>query len=134
MKNQDKIYMSLAETLSAASHCIRAKVGCVIVKDDTIISFGYNGTPSGFDNKCEDDSNKTNRLTLHAESNAIMKCARHGISCNDAILYITLMPCFDCSKLIIQSGIKTVYYKYLYRDHSGVELLKQSKVNVFQLV
>lgn len=134
MKNEQRIYMALAETLSSASYCQRAKVGCVLVKDDTIISFGYNGMPKGFDNKCENDSGATNPMVLHAESNTLMKCARHGISCRGAILYTTLMPCFECSKLIIQSGLKTVYYKYLYRDRSGIELLNQSQVNVLQIV
>ena len=142
------IYMQVAYQFAKLSYAERRKVGCVIVKDKQVISFGYNGTPHGFDNECEtyikDDTCgcdscscgelTTKREVLHAESNAIMKVAKSTMSCDGAELYTTTCPCFDCAKLIIQAGIKTVYYTEDYRDMSGVELLKTAGINVEQVI
>lgn len=127
-----KFYLSIAKEVSKASYCERSKVGAVIVKDDNIISFGYNGTPSGFSNVCEVDG-ITVKEVLHAESNAITKCAKSFYSSSDSIMFCTLSPCFDCAKLIIQSGIKQVYFIDKYRDESGLELLKKSNVYTEQI-
>ena len=124
--------MTLAEHISSASYAERKKVGCVIVKDNNIISFGYNGTPHGFNNICE-ENNITKKEVIHAESNAITKCAKSTLSSLDSDMYVTLMPCVECAKLIIQSGIKNVYYRESYRDLSGIELLKKSNINVFNI-
>ena len=127
-----KFYLSIAKEVSKASYCERSKVGAIIVKEDNIISFGYNGTPSGFKNICEIDG-QTKKDVLHAESNAITKCAKSFYSSNNSQMYLTLSPCFDCAKLIIQSGIKEVYYIEQYRDTSGIELLKQANVHTEQI-
>ena len=110
-----KVYMEVAYQFAKCSYAERRQVGAVIVKDGAIISFGYNGTPNGFDNCCEVDDT-TKREVLHAESNAISKVAQSTISSTGATLYVTTSPCFDCSKLIIQSGIKKVYWTEAYRD------------------
>lgn len=157
------IYMQVAYQFAKLSYAERRKVGCVIVKDKQVISFGYNGTPHGFDNSCEEDDIRyyenpdfalewkdegyscengcctkknaiTKREVLHAESNAIMKVAKSTMSCEGADLYTTTCPCFDCAKLIIQSGIKKVYYTEDYRDMSGVELLKTAGIEVEQVI
>lgn len=133
MKNKDRFYLTLAKQISVASYCKKAKVGCIIVKDDNIISFGYNGTISGFKNNCECNG-ITKKDVLHAESNAIAKCSKSLYSSQDAIMYITLSPCFDCAKLIIQSGIKKVIYNQKYRDDSGIKLLTKAKINVQQII
>lgn len=144
----EKIYMQTAYQFAKLSYAARRKVGCVIVKDNQVISFGYNGTPHGFDNACEitkkyKDCNciectcselVTKREVLHAESNAIMKVAKSTMSCKDAELYTTTCPCFDCAKLIIQAGIKRVYYAEDYRDMSGVELLKRANIKVEEVI
>jgi len=127
-----KFYLSIAKEVSKASYCEKYKVGAVIVKDDNIISFGYNGMPPGFDNICEIDG-KTKKEVLHAESNAITKCAKSIYSSNNSQMYLTLSPCHNCAKLILQSGIKEVYYIQQYKDTSGIELLKQSNVHVEQI-
>lgn len=129
----DKAYLRMAKTWSALSHCTRKKVGSLIVKDGMIISDGYNGTPSGFDNNCEDENGKTHWYVLHAEANAILKVAKSTHNCEGATLYITLSPCKDCSKLIVQSGIKRVVYVDAYKDVSGVEFLRDSGVKVEQI-
>ena len=125
-------YMAIAEVWAQNSRAQRSKVGCIIVKDHMIISDGYNGTPSGFQNNCETKSPNGDLITkaevLHAESNAICKLAKSTQSSEGAILYTTMAPCFECSKLIIQSGISKVYYKDSYRNSSGIELLKRAKV------
>ena len=132
-KKLDQTYMKMAEELSQLSYANRKKVGCLIVKDTQIISEGYNGTPKGFSNECEYrnyvDEEYTKPEVLHAESNAITKIARSTNSSDGATLYVTLAPCFECSKLIIQSGIKRVMYKDTYRDH-GIDLLKAAKIQV----
>ena len=127
-----KFYLSIAKQISTASYCDNNKVGCIIVKDDNIISFGYNGTPSGFENICETDG-ITKKEVLHAESNAITKCAKSFYSSYLATMYCTLSPCYDCAKLIIQSGIRRVYYINEYRDISGINLLKKANIDVKQI-
>lgn len=155
--------MQTAYQFAKLSYATRRKVGCVIVKNNQVISFGYNGTPHGFENKCEEDDiinyenpdmaqhlveehgykcdmgccikkdAITRREVLHAESNAIMKVAKSTMSCDGAELYTTTCPCFDCAKLIIQAGISKVYYTEDYRDMSGVKLLKKANIVVKQL-
>jgi dCMP deaminase len=121
-KKLDSVYLNIAKEISTLSHCQRAKVGAVIVKDGNIVSFGYNGTPSSMDNCCE-DGNTTISEVIHAEMNAILKAAKSGYSVNGATLYLTLSPCKECSKLILQSGIERVLYLEEYRDISGIEFL-----------
>lgn len=126
----DKAYLRIAKEWGQLSYCKRKQVGAIIVKDRMIISDGYNGTPSGFENCCEDDENLTKWYVLHAEANAILKVARSTQSCEGATLYITLSPCKDCSKLIHQSGIKRVVFHEQYKDTSGVDFLKKAGVEV----
>lgn len=130
----DKAYVKMADALSTLSHAKRAKVGCLIVNEGgQIVSQGYNGTPSGFDNCCEyehEGNITTKRDVLHAESNAISKCAKWGGSTNNSTLYVTMSPCYECAKLIIQAGIKRVVYRDAYRDITGIELLKQANIKV----
>jgi len=128
----ENVYMQNAYQFAELSYAERRKVGCVIVKDSQVISFGYNGTPHGFDNECEID-NTTKPEVLHAESNAIMKVAKSTMSCEGAELYTTTCPCFGCAKLIIQAGITKVYYTEEYRDMSGVELLGKAGIEVEQI-
>jgi dCMP deaminase len=164
----EKTYMQVAYQFAKLSYAERRKVGCIIVKDKQIISFGYNGMPHGFDNQCEnaeiitveasyketpeivlDLENDgfvckdecctktvytTKREVMHAESNAIMKVAKSTMSCEGADLYTTTCPCFDCAKLIIQAGIKNVYFTEDYRDMSGVELLKKANIHTEQVI
>ena len=115
------------------SHCERRKVGAIIVKDRMIISDGFNGTPTGFENHCEDDDGYTKWYVLHAEANAILKVANSTQSCKGATLYITLSPCQQCSKLIHQAGIKRVVYANQYKDTSGLEFLKKANVELIHL-
>jgi dCMP deaminase len=129
----DKAYLRIAAEWSKLSYCKRKQVGAIIVRDRMIISDGYNGTPSGFENCCEDDEGLTQWYVLHAEANAILKVARSTQSCENATLYITLSPCKECSKLIHQSGIKRVVYQIGYRDTSGVDFLKKAGVDVDQI-
>ena len=124
----DRRYMKMAEIWAENSYCKRRKVGALIVKDKMIISDGYNGTPSGLENVCEDDSNKTYPYVLHAEANAITKVARSNNSSDGATLYVTASPCIECAKLIIQSGIKRVVYSELYHTPDGLELLKRAGI------
>ena len=129
----DKAYLRIAKEWGLLSYCKRKKVGAIIVKDRMIISDGYNGTPSGFENCCEDEEGVTRWDVLHAEANAILKVARSTQSCEGATLYITLSPCKECSKLIHQSGIKRVVYNNGYRDDSGIAFLKKAGVIVEQI-
>lgn len=122
MKNKDLFYMQIAEIVSEQSKCTRAKVGAILVKEGNVIAIGYNGTPSGFCNDCESED-VTLPEVLHAESNAIAKCARSTSSADGSTLYTTLSPCFECCKLIIQAGISRVVYKELYRDYYRCEYL-----------
>jgi len=134
MKKQiqiDKTYLKMAKTWSELSYCTRKKVGALIVKNGMIISDGFNGTPSkSKPNVCENIYGETYWWVLHGEANAILKCARHGQSCNEATLYQTHSPCKDCSKLILQSGIKRVVYIEDYKDISGIEFLLESGIIV----
>lgn len=130
LNKYDKAYLRIAKEWGQLSYCKRKQVGAIIVKDRMIISDGYNGTPTGFDNCCEDDEGLTRWDVLHAEANAILKVARSTQSCEGATLYITLSPCKECSKLIHQSGIKRVVYQNGYRDESGIEFLKKAGVVV----
>lgn len=132
-KKYDKAYLKMAQTWGELSHCERKKVGALIVKDRMIISDGYNGTPSGFENTCEDEENYTKWYVLHAEANAILKVAASTQSCTGATLYITLSPCRECSKLIHQSGIKRVVYSKAYKDTSGLEFLEKAGVDLTQM-
>jgi dCMP deaminase len=129
----DKAYLRIAKEWSQLSYCKRKQVGAIIVRDRMIISDGYNGTPTGFENCCEDESGLTNWYVLHAEANAILKVARSTQTCDGATLYITLSPCQECSKLIHQSGIKRVVYQHGYRDTTGVDFLMQAGVIVEQI-
>ena len=126
----DKRYIRMAYIWSANSYCQRRKVGALIVKDKMIISDGYNGTPSGFENVCEDDNNVTKPYVLHAEANAITKIARSNNSSDGATMYVTASPCIECAKLIIQAGIKRVVYSEHYRLEDGIELLKRAGIEV----
>lgn len=130
LNKYDKAYLRIAKEWGLLSYCKRKQVGAIIVKDRMIISDGYNGTPSGFDNCCEDEEGLTRWDVLHAEANAILKVARSTQSCEGATLYITLSPCKECSKLIHQSGIKRVVYQNGYRDDSGIQFLKKAGVIV----
>tara|TARA_B100000900_G_scaffold42296_1_gene31507 strand:+ start:821 stop:1246 length:426 start_codon:yes stop_codon:yes gene_type:complete len=132
-KRYDKAYMKMAQTWGELSHCNRKKVGALIVKDRMIISDGYNGTPSGFENECEDENHYTKWYVLHAEANAILKVAASAQSCEGATLYITLSPCRECSKLIHQAGIKRVVYSVEYKDRSGLDFLEKAGVILTQL-
>ena len=129
----DKVYLKMALEWSSLSHCKRKKVGALIVKNGMIISDGYNGTPSDFDNCCENEDNITHWHVIHAECNAILKCAKWGHSCKKATIYQTLSPCKECSKLIIQSGIKRVVYIDEYKDTEGIELLKKKGIEIVKI-
>lgn len=133
MSKYDKLFIDICTKYAEMSYARRKKVGAVIVKENTIISDGYNGTPVGFDNNCEDDNGKTHWYVLHAEANAIIKMARNNTSCTDSTLYITLSPCKECSKIIIQSGIKKVVYKEKYKDTSGLDFLENFNIKCVQI-
>jgi dCMP deaminase len=137
MKNKklilDKRYLQMAKIWAENSYCKRRKVGALIVKDKMIISDGYNGTPAGFENKCEDENNQTYPYVLHAEANAITKVAKSTNNSEGATLYVTTSPCLECSKLIIQSGIKRVVFCDLYHNHDGINLLKQAGIEVIHV-
>ncbi|WP_136667445.1 dCMP deaminase family protein [Flavobacterium sp. H122] len=130
LNKYDTAYLRLAKEWSKLSYCKRKQVGAIIVRDRMIISDGYNGTPSGFENCCEDEDNLTHWYVLHAEANAILKVANSTQSCKDATLYITLSPCKECSKLIHQAGIKRVVYHEGYKDDSGLQFLEKAGVIV----
>ncbi|WP_299121866.1 dCMP deaminase family protein [uncultured Winogradskyella sp.] len=126
----DKAYLRIAEEWGKLSHCKRKQVGALIVKDRMIISDGYNGTPTGFENYCEDDEGYTKWYVLHAEANAILKVASSTQSCKGATLYITLSPCKECSKLIHQAGIIRVVYQQGYKDDSGLQFLERAGIEL----
>ena len=126
----DRAYLRLAQNWAMLSHCTRKKVGAIIVKDRMIISDGYNGTPSGFSNHCENEEGETHWYVLHAEANAILKVAKSTQSCNGSTLYVTYSPCTDCSKLIMQAGITRVVYLEEYRDTNGLDFLRRAGVEV----
>jgi dCMP deaminase len=129
----DKSYIEMAFVWARNSYCKRMQVGALIVKENMIISDGYNGTPSGFENLCEDENNTTKPYVLHAEANAITKVAKSNNSSNGATLYVTDSPCIECAKLIIQAGIKRVVYSRKYRITDGLDLLNRAGVVVEQL-
>lgn len=129
----DRAYLKMAASWAKLSHCNRKQVGALIVKDSMIISDGYNGTPAGFDNCCEDDNGETFWYVLHAEANAILKVAKSTNNSKGATLYLTLSPCKDCSKLILQAGITRVVFRDEYKDSKGVEFLKSAGVDVNQI-
>lgn len=129
----DSRYLRMAQIWAENSYCIRRQVGALIVKDKMIISDGYNGTPMGFENICEDDDDHTKAYVLHAEANAITKVAQSNNSSLGATLYVTTSPCIECSKLIIQAGIKRVVFGEVYRITDGVELLKRAGIEVVQM-
>lgn len=139
MKNEqkqkllDQRYLKMAMIWAQNSYCKRRKVGALIVKEKMIISDGYNGTPSGFENVCEDENNNTKPYVLHAEANAITKVAKSGNSSDGATLYVTSSPCLECSKLIIQAGIKRVVFTESYRLEDGINLLKRANIEVKQV-
>ncbi len=129
----DSAYLRMAIEWGQLSHCTRKRVGALIVKDNMIISDGYNGTPAGFDNCCENDSGETHWYVLHAEANAILKVAKSTNNCVGATLYLTLSPCRDCSKLIIQAGITRLVFMNTYKDTTGVDFLRQAGIIVEQI-
>ena len=129
----DLRYLRMARIWAENSYCVRRKVGALVVKDKMIISDGYNGTPSGFENVCEDDNNVTKPYVLHAEANAITKLARSSNNSDGSTLYVTAAPCIECSKLIIQSGIKRVVYGEKYRLEEGLDLLRKANIEVIYL-
>ncbi|MDO4224898.1 MAG: dCMP deaminase family protein [Bergeyella zoohelcum] len=129
----DIAYIKMALEWAKLSYCQRKQVGALIVKDRTIIADGYNGTPSGFENQCEDENGKTHWFVLHAEANAILKLASSTQSAKGATLYVTLSPCKECSKLILQAGISKVVYLEEYSDNKGINLLKEHNIEVTQI-
>lgn len=129
----DRAYLRIAREWGKLSHCNRKKVGALIVKDRMIISDGYNGTPTGFENHCEDEEGYTKWYVLHAEANAILKVAASTQSCQGATLYITLSPCRECSKLIHQAGITRLVYNIGYKDNSGLEFLEKAGIELEQI-
>lgn len=130
MNKFDRSYLDMARIWARNSYCRRRQVGALLVKDKMIISDGYNGTPSGFENVCEDENDKTKPYVLHAEANAITKVAKSSNSSDGATLYVTAAPCIECAKLIIQAGIKRVVYTDEYRLEDGINLLKRAGVEV----
>ena len=126
----DKRYLRMARIWAENSYCVRRQVGALVVKDKMIISDGYNGTPSGFENVCEDEHNVTKPYVLHAEANAITKLARSSNNSDGSTLYVTASPCLECSKLIIQSGIRRVVYGEEYRLSDGIELLSRANIEL----
>jgi len=129
----DKAYLRLAESWAKLSQCTRKQVGAIIVKDEIIISDGFNGTPAGFDNCCEDENGLTYWYVLHAEANAILKVAKSTNNCKGSTLYLTHSPCRECSKLVLQSGITRVVYKEAYKDPSGVDFLTNAGVEILHI-
>jgi len=129
----DKRYLKMARIWASNSYCIRRQVGALLVKDKMIISDGYNGTPAGFENECEDDHDTTKSYVLHAEANAITKVAKSNNSSEGSTLYITTSPCMECSKLIIQSGIIRVVYQEKYRITDGLDLLDRAEIELVHL-
>ena len=129
----DMRYLKMARVWAENSYCVRRQVGALVVKDKMIISDGYNGTPSGFENVCEDENNVTKPYVLHAEANAITKLARSSNNSDGATIYITASPCIECAKLIIQAGIRRVVYGEQYRLTDGIDLLRRAGIEVVYL-
>ena len=132
-RNLDLRYLRMARIWAENSYCKRRQVGTLVVKDKMIISDGFNGTPSGFENECEDETNATKPYVLHAEANAITKLARSSNNSDGSTLYVTAAPCIECAKLIIQSGIKRVVYAEKYRLEDGPNLLRRARIEVIYL-
>jgi dCMP deaminase len=132
-RKMDLVYLRMAEVWGTNSHCNRMKVGSLIVKDKSIISDGYNGSPTGFSNDCEDEENTTLSYVLHAEANAITKLAKSTQSSDGSTLYVTVSPCFECSKLIIQSGIKRLVFRDLYRKVESLEFLFKAGIEIVRI-
>ena len=129
-RRYDLAYLEMAARWAKLSHCDRKQVGALIVKDQMIISDGYNGAPAGFDNCCENENGDTHWYVLHAEANAILKVSKSTNNSKGATLYLTLSPCKDCSKLILQAGIKRVVYAKDYKDTSGIDFLKEAGIEI----
>jgi len=129
----DRLYLKMAKVWAENSHCKRSQVGCLIVSNRQIISDGYNGTPSGFPNNCEDCDNNTLPTVLHAEANAITKIAKSTNSAEGSTLYVTLSPCFDCAKIIIQAGIKRIVYSEVYRKTDSFKLFEEAGIEIKQM-
>ena len=132
-KQFDISYLDMAEIWAKNSYCKRKQVGALLVKERMIISDGYNGTPAGFENICEDEEGKTKPYVLHAEANAITKVAKSGNSSAEATMYVTTAPCLECAKLIIQAGIRRLVYRNSYSHSEGIDLLKRAGVEVLYL-
>ena len=132
-RKYDIAYLRMAKEWSKLSYCKRRQVGALIVKDKMIISDGYNGTPTGFENTCEDDEGNTKWYVLHAEANAILKVASSTQGCQGATLYITMSPCKECSKLVHQAGIKRIVYLNEYKDNSGIAFLEKAGITIQQI-
>ena len=126
----DSLYLDLAKRIALMSHAEKRKVGAIAVKNNNILSFGFNGTPTGFPNKCEDDYNKTLSYVIHAEANAILKLARDGESGNGSSLFCTHAPCIHCAKLVHGAGINKVYYRHSYRDTIGLDFLEKCNIEI----
>ena len=133
LNKYDKAYLRIASEWSKLSYCHRKQVGAIIVRDRMIISDGYNGTPSGFENNCEDEEGLTKWYVLHAEANAILKVAKSTNNCKDATLYLTHSPCKDCSKLVLQAGINRVVYMHDYKDTTGIDFLRSAGVEIVKI-
>jgi len=129
----DRAYLKMAIEWAKLSHCTRKKVGALLVRDNMIISDGYNGTPSGFANSCEDEVGDTHWYVLHAEANAIMKVAKSTNNARESTLYITLSPCKECCKLILQAGIRRLVYVNEYKDITGIDFLKSAGVDIVRI-
>lgn len=125
-------YLEIAEKMGELSHCERAKVGAVISFNKRIISTGYNGLPYGLSNNCEDKDNNSFKEVIHAEANAILAAAREGIKLKNSVLYVTMAPCIECAKMIIQSGIQEVHFRTVYRDVNGLELLTKFGIKIIR--
>ncbi len=134
LEKYDRAYLRMAKEWAKLSHCKRKQVGSLIVKNNTIVSDGYNGTPSGFTNACEGEDGNTHWYVLHAEANAILKVAKSTQNAEGATLYVTLSPCKECSKLIIQAGIKRVVFLDQYKDDSGIQFLKEFGIDVKHII
>jgi dCMP deaminase len=132
-KKRDLVYLEMAEVWSKNSHCTRMKVGSLIIKDKSIISDGYNGSPTGFSNVCESEENVTLPYVLHAEANAITKLAKSTQSSDGSTLYVTVSPCFECSKLIIQAGIKRLVFRDLYRKPDSLKFLHEAGIEIIRI-
>ena len=129
----DRAYLRLAKEWAKLSHCKRKQVGAIIVKNSTIIADGFNGTPTGFENECEDEKGETKWYVLHAEANAILKVARSSNKANGATLYLTNSPCKECSKLVLQAGIKRLVFIDRYKDHSGLDFLEKAGLEITKI-